>query len=305
MRELLTDKEVIRSKLPQGIHNLFFSWVAKRRARKVFSEYQSMGGKSPIYEYTENFARILREKLQGQVIVFHRYLPATHKQFIKEISQINDKEMIVFPLFPQFTYSTTGSVAKWMLDHIPLQVSNKLRWIKSYATDPSFINAHRSNIQSFMRENQLNDQETIFLFSAHGLPKKYVDEGDIYQRECEDSFQRIMSFFPKILGRLCYQSRFGRQEWIQPYTIDLCHSVKNWHQGRSHIVFIPISFTSDHLETLCEVEKEYVSEIRKQELFAYRMPALNLSSDWIDASLKIIQECPNFSSTQMLVRHLA
>ena len=91
-------------------------------------------------------------------------------------------EIYVFPLFPQFTYATTGSISKWFKKYLPDDVVRKMRWIKSYAAHPSFIKTYQKSIRSFLVQNQLSDENTILLFSAHGIPQKFVDEGDVYQR---------------------------------------------------------------------------------------------------------------------------
>lgn len=301
LRELLTDKEVIRSRLPQFLHNLFFSWVAKRRSEKMLHEYKSMGGGSPIFADTEALAEKLRLSIPDPLVTFHRYLPSTHAQFIENLCAFTGDEIRVMPLFPQFTYATTGSVAKWFGKNLPFEIVRKMRWIKSYPAHPKFVKSHQLHIRRFLTEHRLKDEETILLFSAHGIPQQFVDTGDIYESECRASFEHVMKAFPDILGRLSYQSKFGRGEWIKPYTIDVCEKVNSWCEGRRHVVFIPISFTSDHIETLCEIENDYMSVIRTKGLNAFRVPALTLDENWINAVLEIIQE-PNTLANQMLIR---
>jgi ferrochelatase len=99
-----------------------------------------------------------------------------------------------------------------------------------------------------------------------------------------------MRAFPKALGKLCYQSKFGRGEWLKPYTDATCEKILNWHEGRKHVVIVPISFTSDHIETLFEIEQLYLPLIRSQGLQAYRCPALNREPYWVDALAEIARE---------------
>src|SRR6185295_13080592 len=122
-----------------------------------------------------------------------------------------------------------------------------------YAGHPAFIKAYQRRIAEFMQEKELKEEETIFLFSAHGLPQKYIDAGDIYESECNLSFQLVAKGFPKAISKLSYQSKFGKGEWLRPYTDKLCQEIED--EGRKNLVFVPISFTSDHIETLFEVEK--------------------------------------------------
>src|SRR5690606_11465904 len=99
-----------------------------------------------------------------------------------------------------------------------------------------------------------------------------------------------MKAFPQALGRLAFQSKFGPGEWIKPYTIDVCESILSWKEDKSHVLFIPLSFTSDHLETLFEIEEDYVPVVKNQGLDAYRVPALTRDPHWIDAIETILQE---------------
>jgi ferrochelatase len=184
---------------------------------------------------------------------------------------------------------------------LPKPVVNKLRWIKSYPAHPLFVQAHQNSIREFLKEKKLGEDKTVLLFSAHGVPQKFVDEGDPYQYECEMSFAKIMEGFPNVLGKLCYQSRFGKEEWIKPYTIDICQKMRSFCQKRKEVVFVPLSFTSDHIETLCEVENDYMTVVRELGLNAYRIPALTLRPDWLRAIKTIVHEC-SFATNQMLVR---
>lgn len=300
LKALLTDKDVVRTPLPQILHNYLFNRIAKKRSVKVSKDYLEIGGKSPIYEDTEDLAKILRCKLAKDVVVFHRYIPDTHSDFIHSILKQECDELRVFTLFPQFTYATTGSIARWFQTHLPKSVVNKMRWLKSYCAHPKFIQAQQNSIKEFLEVHQIDEREAILLFSAHGVPKKFIEQGDLYQFECESSFRAVMAAFPLTLGRLCYQSKFGKGEWLRPYTIEVCEEINKWNEGRRKVVVVPISFTSDHIETLFEVENEYLPVIRKNGLQAYRVPALNLRDDWVEAITEILQET-NLSNTQMLI----
>jgi len=301
LRSLLTDQDVVRTGMPQVFHNFLFGRVAKKRALKVSQDYAEIGGGSPIFEDTEEVAKSLSARLQAPVLTFHRYLPATHAQSLSIIENFDGDEIFVFPMFPQFTYATTGSIARYFLKMLSPLAVNKLRWIKSYPTHPAFIRLMQHLIREFMQEQQLKEEETILLFSAHGLPKKFVETGDLYEAECNASFHKVMEVFPNILGRLSFQSKFGPGEWLQPYTIDVCEGIRGWHEGRENVIFIPISFTSDHIETLFEIEREYLPIIVDQGLKAFRLPAFNRRVEWIIAIEEILRdEVP--VNTPMLVR---
>lgn len=301
LRALLTDKEVIRTNFPQPFHNILFGRIAKKRAKRVSKDYDKIGGGSPIWADTEYIADVLREKLHAPVFTFHRYLPMTHQSLLQTLEQTECDEIRVFPMFPQFTYATTGSIALFFKRHLSSFTNQKLRWVKSYPSHPAFIQVTQTAIREFLAKKGLKEEETMLLFSAHGLPKAFVEEGDLYEYECETSFQKVMKGFPKILGKLCYQSKFGPGEWLRPYTDEVCAEIEKYNEGRQHIVFVPISFTSDHIETLFEVEELYMPVISKKGYHSFRVPALNRRSDWIEAIETILTDSTPLT-TSMLVR---
>lgn len=299
--ELLLDQDVIWPKMPTVMHNILFRRIAKKRSLKAKKEYLSIGGKSPIYEDTESVASELQKKLHAQVFTFHRYLPATHQDSLCRIENIESDEIHVFPMFPQFTYATTGSVARFFCKHLTLKTLCKLRWVKSYANHSAFIQLTCKSIQSFLNQHQISEDETFFLFSAHGLPKYCIEYGDPYQHECCDSYRQVMKFFPRTSGILAYQSRFGPDEWIGPYTVDVCNAIETHARHKRNVLFIPISFTSDHIETLFEIETEYMTRVARAGIKPHRLPAFNRQSLWIDTIIQILAST-DFATSEMLVR---
>jgi len=302
LKALLTDKEVIRTKFPQVFHNILFGRVAKKRAKIVSEDYCKIGGGSPIWTDTEFVADALRHKLKAPVLTFHRYLPSTHAAFIEEILALESPEICVFPMFPQFTYATTGSIARFFCKHFPPKTIQKFKWVKSYPTHPAFIESTTQAIRDFLTLTGLKEEEVFFLFSAHGLPQLFIDQGDLYQYECKSSFDHVMKFFPAAEGLLCYQSKFGPGEWLKPYTVDICQNILNFAKERKYCVFVPISFTSDHVETLFEIEEQYMPLISKAGLHPFRVPALNRRPYWINAIPQILADSTPCTNS-MLIRH--
>ena len=164
LRALLTDKEVIRTAFPQSIHNYLFGRVAKKRSKKIVHDYAKLGGGLPIWADTEYLAEELRRKLQAQILTFHRYLPSTHQEFLKAMNQLASNEVRVFPLFPQFTYATTGSVARFFQHHCSPHIVHKLRWVKSYPAHPAYIQVVQQALREFLKINALPEEELFFLF---------------------------------------------------------------------------------------------------------------------------------------------
>jgi protoporphyrin/coproporphyrin ferrochelatase len=300
---LFRDQEVLRTPLPAWLHAFIFTRLAKKRAKTVVHDYALIGGKSPIYEDTEAIARQVSSLIEAPILTFHRYLPRTHAAFIQAMRQVpEDAEIHCFPLFAQFSYATTGSIATWFSRHLAKHITDRMRWVKSYAGHASYIDAFAQCIRECMQENTVNEERTILLFSAHGLPQEFIRTGDIYESECQLTFKCLSQEFPKAHPLLCYQSQLGKKEWIRPYTADLCHSIGEWGKDYDTVVIVPLSFTSDHIETLFEIEQQYIPPIAAQGFRVVRCPALNQRADWLEAIARIWQEEGGLS-TQMMMRN--
>jgi ferrochelatase len=271
---LLTDRDVIRTRFPEWLHNWFFTRIARKRALKIAHDYALIGGKSPIFEDTEAVAAFVEKELELPVFAFHRYLTATHADFFEKIAA---DAVQVFPMFPQFSYATTGSIARFFETSLPKETVNKFQWVRSYCDHPAFVRTVQKTIGSHLEQLGWKEEETMLLFSAHGVPRAFIDKGDPYEEECLRSFESVKEAFPRAVSRLAYQSKFGRGEWLRPYTDEVSDEILSWCEGRRQVVFVPISFTSDHIETLYEIEKLYLPRVRDRGLLASRCPAPNIS----------------------------
>lgn len=300
LQALLCDRDVIHTRFPPFLHNWLFRRVAKKRASLIAHDYARIGGHSPIFFDTEALAKALSDQLKAPVHTFHRYLPATHAYSLQKLEASSAAQIRVLPLFPQFSFSTTGSIARFFGKYLRRKTIAKLHWIRSYSNHPAFVSSFQQRIRQFLAQNCLLEAETVLLFSAHGLPASYVAKGDPYQSECERSFHAIRSAFPHALIRLSYQSKFGPGEWLRPSTEEVSQNILDWCEGRSHIVFIPLSFTSDHIETLFEIEFQYLPLVRAHYLNAYRCPALNLESHWIAALEQLFCEGANAKNKELI-----
>jgi ferrochelatase len=302
LKELLNDQDVIQTGLPKFLHRLIFNRVAKKRAPETQKDYEEIGGLSPIYGDTEWIAAALTEKLNIPVITFHRYLPKTHNESIKKIINGNWDEIEIFPLFPQFTYATTGSLARFFFENLPKKISKKMKWVKSYEAEIGFINCWSRIIKNTLTYKNIKEEDTFLIFSAHGIPKKYVDNGDPYESQCLKSFIQVMNQLPNLEGMLSFQSKFGKGQWLRPYTSDVSENITNFIGTKKHVAIVPISFTSDHIETLFEIEDEYIPPIKKSLINAFRIPALNLDKQWIEFIAETIESYNQWYETSALIR---
>lgn len=300
LTSLLTDIDVIRTPFPRFFEKWFFKRMALKRAEKIAHDYQLIGGKSPIFEDTEAVAQAIKTRLNLPVITFHRYLTDTHAETLRQIQESDAEEFIVFPLYPQFSYATTGSIARFFEESLDETQISKMRWIKSYPTHTGFVSSMQQCIKDYLKKERLEEKDVVLFFSAHGLPQEFVDKGDPYQRECHLSFDAIKKGFPDAYSLLAFQSKFGPGEWLRPYTSELCDTPQVWNHGRRNVVFVPLAFTSDHIETLFEIEYQYLPAIRANGLEAFRCPALNLREDWLEAVMQIITTKASFLNRALI-----
>ncbi|ACK70590.1 Ferrochelatase [Gloeothece citriformis PCC 7424] len=292
---LFSDPEIIRLPVPWLQKPL--AWlISTLRSRKSQENYLQIGGGSPLRKITEAQAEALEKRLEEighsvQVYIGMRYWHPFTEEAIARIKRDRIQKLVILPLYPQFSISTSGSSFRvleeiWKQDPSLKQIEYSL--IPSWYDNPGYLEAMADLISQELGQYSNPDTVHIF-FSAHGVPQSYVDEaGDPYQKEIEECTRLIM----KTLNRpndytLAYQSRVGPVEWLKPYTEDALKELGE--QGIKEILVIPISFVSEHIETLQEIDIEYreVAEEAGIDHFQ-RVPALNTHPIFIDSLAQLV-----------------
>ena len=266
--------------------------IANRRAPIAKKIYSELGGSSPILELTEKQALALELKLNNDdnlsdykcFIVMRCWHPRA-ENVVKKVINYNPDEIILMPLYPQFSAATSGSsIKEWQDICVKNSYKVKTSTICCYPTDENFIKAHSNEI--LKKIEGLKNFKLIF--SAHGLPEKNIKKGDPYQWQVEQSVDKIVkSLNIKDLNWiLSYQSRVGPLKWIGPSTEDII--VENSKLGK-HIILVPIAFVSEHSETLVELDIEYKELAVKNGCKNYsRVPALGTNEYYIKAMSNLI-----------------
>ncbi len=292
---LFSDPEIIR--LPSPLFQAPLAWlISTLRAKKSQENYKKIGGGSPLRRITEAQGAALRSQLlqnghDVNVYVGMRYWNPFTEEAIAQIKRDAIEELVVLPLYPQFSISTTGSSFR-LLDRI-WQTDPELQKIKytvvpSWYDNSGYLQAMANLIEKTLDQVK-NPSEAYIFFSAHGVPVSYIEEaGDPYQKEIEACAALIMGKLncPNPY-KLAYQSRVGPVEWLQPYT-DVA-IVELAEQGVKELVVVPISFVSEHNETLEEIDMEYreIAEHAGIETFA-RVPAPDTDPTFIQALADIV-----------------
>ena len=292
---LFSDPELIR--LPSPLLQVPLAWlISTLRFKKSQRNYKKIGGYSPLRQITEAQAEALRSQLQlnghaVNVYIGMRYWHPFSEEAIAQIKKDKIEELVILPLYPQFSISTTGSSFR-LLDRI-WQLDPELQKIK-YTVVPSWYDnsgylQSMANLIAAKLDRVNNPSEAYIFFSAHGVPVSYIEEaGDPYQKEIETCAALIMQKLNRPNPyKLAYQSRVGPVEWLQPYTEAAISELAE--QGVKELVVVPISFVSEHIETLEEIDIEY-REIAEQagiETFA-RVPAPDTDPAFIQALADIV-----------------
>ena len=266
--------------------------IANRRSPTAKKIYEELGGSSPILGLTKEQAVALELKLNKddklsnyKCFIAMRCWHPRAENVVKEVINYNPDEIILMPLYPQYSAATSGSsIKEWKDVCKKNSLKVKTSTICCYPTDENFIEAHKNEIMKKI-ENLVNFK---LIFSAHGLPEQNIKKGDPYQWQVEQSVNSIVkSLNIKDLDWiLSYQSRVGPLKWIGPSTEDII--IKNSKLGK-HIVLVPVAFVSEHSETLVELDIEYKELAVKNGCINYsRVPALGTNKNYIKTMSNLI-----------------
>ena len=297
---LFNDPAIIGA--PKLIRYFLAKIISSKREKTAQEIYSFMGGKSPILEETLSQANELQIKLDNEkeeykVFISMRYWKPFVEETIKQVIAWKPTEVILLPLYPQFSTTTSGSsFLSWKRAAKKNKYNVRTKIVCCYAEDENFILAHTKNIQKTLNKiNKNKKQKTKLLFSAHGLPEKIIKKGDPYQNQVEKTVNKILKNMnnKEFTHTICYQSKVGPLKWIGPSTEnEIIKASKN----KDTIVLIPIAFVSEHSETLVELDIEYkeVAILNGCENY-YRVPALGISKDFINGLYKLIIKQKNNS----------
>ena len=256
LKEFLSDKRVIEVNffLWQIILNLFILTFRPSKTAKAYKEiWMKKENMSPLRYYTEMQTKKLKEKMKNEkIIIDHamRYGNPSIKNTIVNLQKNGCEELIVIPLYPQYAAATTATVC----DEVYRSLM-KMRWqpslqiIPHYESEPLYIDALVKSINKKISE--LSWKPDLIVASYHGIPKKYFDKGDPYHCYCQKTSRLIIEKFNKIPIQTTFQSRFGPQEWLQPYTDKTLENLPK--EGKKNILVVCPGFSSDCVETLEEI----------------------------------------------------
>jgi len=266
--------------------------ISATRARKVQHHYSTIGGGSPIRRHTEQQARALESELRAQGIdarcfVAMRYWHPFTSEAIEKIREAQCDEVVLFPLYPQYSSTTTGSsLNEWRRlfhDDVPIHE------VSDFYRDTTYLDSLIEKVNEALSRFSAPERPVI-VFSAHGVPLAVIQKGDPYQRQIEETARLLMERGGwKNPHRLCYQSKVGASRWLQP---SLHQTIRTLAAERvQEVCVVPIAFVSDHVETLGEIDHEARHEAHELGIRQFEMSAgLNDSPKFIQALGQIVQQ---------------
>ena len=301
---LFSDRDIIELPLGALTQPLFARLVAKLRGPSVRRNYALIGGGSPQLRITRAQARALEERLNRpspkgrgasyRVVIAMRYWDPTTEHALEEIRALGIRRIVTLTLFPHWSKATTGSSQKELERALRRDPWKDLRFeisgVDRYAQDPLYLDAFAETIlRAYARFSPEARERAVILFSAHGLPQKFIDEGDPYVEQIEATraglLDRLRLPNRQVLG---YQSRTGPVKWIGPGTDERIAELGA--QGVKSLLVVPLSFVSDHIETLYEVDILFADMARKAGITEYVRPdALNTHPGFIEALARLVE----------------
>ena len=277
--------------------------ISSTRAHKVRHHYATIGGGSPIRRNTERQAHALEAELEARgfdarCFVAMRYWHPFTEEAVTALERAHCDEIVLLPLYPQYSSTTTGSsLNEW--NRRFRQNGTPVRMVTEFYRDEGYLDALVGNIERTLARFAVPSRPEL-VFSAHGIPMAVIERGDPYQRQIEETVALVMERGGWSNGhRLCYQSKVGASRWLQP---TLRRTLRQLGEEKiEDVCVVPISFVSDHVETLGEIDHEARElaaglGIRRFEM----MPGLNDSPAFIRALADLVLEAAGVREERVL-----
>jgi ferrochelatase len=286
---LFLDRDIIRLG-PAFFQPVLARWISRRRAPKVEAQYEKIGGRSPIRELTSAQALALEEKLgQGfRCFPAMRYWRPSIIEALAAVKKEGISRIFALPLYPHYSRATTGSSFNELRRVLTLSgVKFSFSCIESFHNHPLYIAALARTLEEglgFFPEGQ----DVTLLFSAHSLPVSFIESGDPYLSQVEETVRLVMERFPKYRYQLAFQSKAGPVKWLEPATEEAITRLAA--DGCKNMLMVPVSFVCDHIETLYEIDVTYAALAQEQGIANFRRsPSLNTSPLFIDCLADLVR----------------
>ncbi|MFZ2947927.1 MAG: ferrochelatase [Desulfuromonadaceae bacterium] len=288
---LFSDRDIIRIG-PAFLQPAIARFISRRRSKKVMEYYRKIGGKSPIRELTEQQGASL-EAVLGQdyrCFVAMRYSKPDTAEALSAISREGITRVIALSLYPHYSRATVGSSINELERGLKKSAAPfKLSYIRQFYDHPAYITALAEKVERGLAGFPERSGVQL-VFSAHGLPQSFIDSGDPYLEHIQATVRLTMEHFGGISHQLAFQSRAGPVKWLEPSTEATI--AKLAADGCKQLLMVPLSFVSDHIETLYEIDIQYREEANALGIAVFRRTeALNSSPAFISCLAELVRGC--------------
>jgi ferrochelatase len=290
---LFSDRTIINFHIGGFLQTLIAKKIAKKRSIKVAPDYQKIGGRSPQLPYMlsvlEKLKPLYYEKTGRELVTeagmcyYHPYIEDT----VKKHEGVEYENIYVTSMYPQYSYTTSGVCFDRFKksQHFTGEQELVYFWHMNEAYNQCIIN----RVEAAADKLGKTISECHLFFSAHSLPEYTVKKGDQYTEQINEQVEYILEKTQPKEHTLAYQSRTGPVKWVGPYTDKELQRLAS--ENTDNIIVVPISFVSDHVETLIELDEEYIPEVKDKGLNIVRIESLNDSDDFAEAFLTVF--CKN------------
>lgn len=296
---LFNDPDIINFPLSFLFRKRLAKLISDKRSEKIKLQYSQIGGKSPLLDLTMKQAlaleKLLKTKINAKVYLAMRYWHPFTEEAMNEMEKDGVERIILLPLYPHYSSSTTGSsVNEWnkLINSNPTLKNIETKLVEHYYDFLPYIDAFVENINQTLEQFPEGVRNKVnILFSAHGTPMKLVRQGDPYSKHIAQTVELVMergNYQQK--HYLCFQSKVGPQKWLEPKTVDVIEKLAG--EGVKNLLIVPIAFVSDHLETLFEIGIEFRHLAKEKGIGQFEViPALNDSPKFIEALSELVIKC--------------
>lgn len=292
LRNLFSDRDLIRLPLGKALQPPFARLIAHFRSRRVRENYRQIGGRSPLLDWTRRQAEGVAEALGANFrpYVVMRYWRPRAEETLRRMAADGVERAVVLSMYPHFTRATTGSSLK-DFRRTAARILPDLRYtpIEQWHDWPGYLDALAARIREGLAALPAEERgRAPILFSAHALPQSFIDRGDPYLEQVLGTVKGVMQRLGNRGWRLGFQSRSGPVKWMEPETTAVLDRLAA--EGNKAVLMVPISFVSDHIETLHEIDIEYAEHARKRGIRHFvRAPSLNDSPEFIDGLAGLVR----------------
>jgi ferrochelatase len=294
LANLFSDPAILPLPLPGPFRSALARFIARKRAAKVKPRYRALGGRSPQIELTALQARELENLLlkdgNWKVRFAMRYWHPRAEDVLEKMLSFEPARLVVISLYPHYSGAVGGSSLKEVREILRRRFPDlPVRYVEEFHLHPLFIKAISDRMTDALANFPEGGDNAFVLFSAHNLPEKLIRRGDPYLAQVKETVRALLPAVGKRPWQLAFQSRSGPVKWLEPETLDALRDLAA--RGHREILFVPLSFVCDQIETIYEIDGFYTEEAGRLGIEEFRRtPSFNGAEDFIALLHALVME---------------